>query len=246
MEAINTTGRHAYKGSTLEMDREKQDKDFKIPAFLFSNPYVKYKASRIFRTHNPVKSLIVLTAMTQVGVGLGLYSEASILSHEILPSEKNGGQVRVWNSWDWRKPSHSLLSRWSPIPNTASSAKQQSCHTQLMPLSHRPPCYMSAFQTLMGKSQRAPGSVTGVSTPQLWWNSSGTSILHHCQVCVALSDHHGECKSSCLESERPLQTCLSASDSQESDSSSQVKRNQVRDWGTWGIPVSFQAHMSLE
>lgn len=36
MEAINTTGGHAYKGSTLEIDREKQDKDLKIPAFLFS------------------------------------------------------------------------------------------------------------------------------------------------------------------------------------------------------------------
>lgn len=75
--------------------------------------------------------------MTQVGVGLGLYSEASILSHEILPSEKKGGHVRVWNSCGWRKPSCSLLSCWSPIPNTASSAKQQSWHTQLMPLSHQ-------------------------------------------------------------------------------------------------------------
>lgn len=43
MEATNTTGGHAYKGSTLEMDREKQDKDLKIPALLFSNPYMKYK-----------------------------------------------------------------------------------------------------------------------------------------------------------------------------------------------------------
>ena len=94
MGAINTTGGHAYKGSTLEIDREKQDKDLKIPAFLFPNPYMKYDASRILRTHNPGKSLTVLTDVTQAGVGLGLYSAASIPSREILPSEK-GGQVRV-------------------------------------------------------------------------------------------------------------------------------------------------------
>ena len=95
MEAIKTKGGNAYKGSTLEIDREKQDKDLKIPAFLFSNLYMQHNASRIFRTHNPAKSQIVLTALTQVGAGLGLYSEASGLSHEIFLSGKKGGQVRV-------------------------------------------------------------------------------------------------------------------------------------------------------
>lgn len=56
MEAIKTKGGNAYKGSTLETDREKQDKDLKIPAFLFPNLYMKHNASRKFRTHNPAKS----------------------------------------------------------------------------------------------------------------------------------------------------------------------------------------------
>lgn len=47
-----------------------------------------------------------------------------------------------------------------------------------------------------------------------------SSIVHHCQVCPALSDHHSKCKSTVQTSARPSQVRFSISDPQESDSSS--------------------------
>lgn len=49
--------------------------------------------ARIFRIHNLAWSLIVVTALGQLR--LGLYFKASGVSHEILLSQKKGGQIRV-------------------------------------------------------------------------------------------------------------------------------------------------------
>lgn len=83
--------KNAKKGCRPETDGEKQDNnDLKILVFLLSNFPIRYNKARIFRTHNPTKSLIVLAALIQVA--LGLHSKPSGVSHEFFCQGRKKGE----------------------------------------------------------------------------------------------------------------------------------------------------------